>query len=111
MPGCPLGRAPQQVGDPEAEHHPLLAINRAERLLELVGLFQQRGDLDLLSVLCGPALAPRPVRRRGCCREESYAVTLDPRDQVVSLVQQPAHDVAGGIVGVGHEVERFLQAQ
>jgi len=78
--------APQQVGGPEPEPHPLLAIDGAGRLLE-------------------------PVRRRGCCREESYAVAFDPRDQVVFLGQQPANDVAGGIVGVGHEVERFLQAQ
>ena len=56
--------APQQVGGPEPEHHPLLAIDGAGRLLEPIGLFQQ-----------------------------------------------PANDVTGGIVGVGHEVERFLQAQ
>ena len=52
-------RAPQQVGDPEAEHHPLLAID-AGRLLG------------------------RP-RRRGYRREESYTVALDSRDQVVFL--------------------------
>jgi hypothetical protein len=69
-------RAPQQFGGPEAEGHPLLAIDGARRLLEPVGLFQQRCDLDLLPVLCGPALGPRPVRRRGCRREESYAVLL-----------------------------------
>ena len=96
---------------PEAEDHTLLTIDGAGRLLELVGLFQQHGDLDLLPVFCGPAAGPRPVRRRGRRREESYAVAFDPRDQVVSLGQQPANYFAAGIVGVGHEVERLLQSQ
>jgi hypothetical protein len=30
---------------------------------------------------------------------------------MVSVDQQPANDLARGIVGVGHEVERFLQGQ
>src|ERR1017187_7504631 len=30
---------------------------------------------------------------------------------MVSVGQQPANDLAGGIVGVGHAVERFLQVQ
>jgi hypothetical protein len=47
----------------------------------------------------------------GCRREESYAVAFDARDQVVSVGQQPANNLAGGIVGVGHEVERLLQSQ
>jgi hypothetical protein len=33
------GGAPQQVGGPEAESHILLAIDGAERFLELAGLF------------------------------------------------------------------------
>src|SRR5665647_3584462 len=48
-------QAPQQVGDPELQDHTLLAIDGAGRLLEPVGLLQQRCDLDLLSVLGGPA--------------------------------------------------------
>jgi hypothetical protein len=106
----PTGRH-KQVGGPEAEDHALLAIDGAGRLLEPVGLFQQSCDLDLLAVLGGPALGPRPVGRRGCCREESYAVAFDARDQVVSVGQQPANYFAAGIVGVGHEVEAFLQSQ
>src|SRR5271156_4265936 len=97
--------APQQVGGPEAEGHTLLAINGAGRLLEAVGIFQQGCEFDLLPVLCGPALGPRPVRRRGRRWEESYAVAFDARDQVVAAGQQPANYFAAGIVGVGHEVE------
>src|SRR5665811_1011263 len=33
------------------------------------------------------------------------------RDRMVSVGQQPANDLAGGIVGVSHEVERLLQVQ
>ena len=79
--------APQQVGGPEAEGHPVLAIDGAGRVLELVGLFQQSCDLDLLAVLGWPAFGPRPIGPWGCRREESYAVALDARDQVVSLGQ------------------------
>jgi len=65
--------APQQVGRPEAESHTLLAIDRAGRFLELAGLFQQRYDLDLLPVLCGPARRRRfgsggvAGRKPRCC--------------------------------------------
>jgi hypothetical protein len=38
-----VGRAPQQIGGLESESHILLAIDGAERFLELVGFFQQRG--------------------------------------------------------------------
>ena len=102
---------PQQVGGPKAEGHTLLAIDGARRLLELAGLFQQSCDLDLVAVLGGSALGTRPVGRRRCCREESDAVAFDARDQVVSVDQQPAHNFIGGILGVGHEVERLLQSQ
>ena len=57
--------APQQVGGPEAEDHVLLAIDGAGRLLEPVGICQQRCDLDLVPVLCRSALAPRPVLAAG----------------------------------------------
>src|SRR5450759_1819027 len=56
--------APQQVGDPELQDHTLLAIDGAGRILESVGLLQQRCDLDLLPVLCGPAPAPGWPRGR-----------------------------------------------
>jgi len=72
---------------------------------------EQRGDLDLVAVLGGPAAAPRPVRGRGCGREESHAVAFDPRDQVVAVGQQSANDVTGGIVGVGHKVAGLLYIQ
>lgn len=80
-------RAPQKVGGTELQAHTLLAIDGAGRLLELAGLIEQRSDLDLLAILCRPALGPRSVRRWGCCREESHAVALDARDQVVSVGQ------------------------
>src|ERR1039457_1962435 len=86
-------RSPQQVGDPEAEGHALLAIDGTGRLLELI-LLQQRCDLDLLPVLGGPPPAPRPMRRRGCRREIGHAVAFDARDQMVSVGQQPANDLA-----------------
>src|SRR5260370_22450121 len=56
---------PKWVGGAELQDHTLLAIDGAGRLLELVGFFEQHCDLDLLSVLGGPAPAPRPVRRGG----------------------------------------------
>jgi hypothetical protein len=56
---------PQQVGGAEAEGHTLLTIDGAGRLLEPVEIFPQGCELDLLAVLGGPALGPRPVRRRG----------------------------------------------
>jgi len=61
---------PQQIGGPEAEDHVLLGIDGAGCLLELAGIFEEGGDSDLLAVLGRSALGPRPVLRRGCCREE-----------------------------------------
>src|SRR5271156_7172486 len=95
--------APQQVGGPEAEGHTLLAIDGAGRLLEPAGIFQQGCELDLLPVLCRPALGPRPIRRRGRRGEERYTVAFDAGDQVVSVSQQPANYFAAGVVGGGHE--------
>ena len=43
--------------------------------------------------------------------EEGHAVASDPCDEVVTVGQQPAHQLASGIVGVGHEVVGWLQAQ
>src|SRR5450432_3762605 len=73
---------PQQVGGPKAEGHTLLAIDGAGCLLELVCLFQQGCDLDLLAVRGGSALGTWSVWRRRCWREESHAVAFDARDQV-----------------------------
>src|ERR1039458_7346990 len=42
----------------------------------------------------------------GVTGKKAMLFAFDPRDQVVSLT-----DVAGGIVSVGHEIERLLQAQ
>src|SRR5438477_12531056 len=72
--------APQQVGSPKADNHVLLAIDRAGYLPELVGIFEEGGDSDLLSVLGRSALGPWPILRRGCRREEGYAVAFDARD-------------------------------
>src|SRR5215472_5617778 len=94
-------RAPQQVGGPEPQDHPLLTIDGAGCLLELGGLLEHRGDLDLLAVLGRPAAAPRPMRGWGCGWEKRHAVALDPRDQMVAMGQQSANDVTGGIVGIG----------
>jgi len=105
------GGAPQQVGGSGAEDHVLLAIDGAGCLLEPAGILEQRCELDLLAVFCRSALGPRPVQRRGCRREESHAVAFDPREPVVPLGQQSADNLAGGIVGVGREVERLLQCQ
>ena len=102
--------APQQVGGPEAEDHVLLAIDGAGRLLEPAGIFEEGCDSDLLPVLGRSALGPWPVGRRGCRRKEGCAVAFDARDQVVSVGQRPANNLTGGIVGIGHEVERLLQS-
>src|SRR5208283_1450053 len=103
--------APQQIGGPEAEGHVLLAIDGAGCLLELVGIFEEGGDSDLLPVLGRSALGPWAVLGRGCRREEGYAVAFDARDQVVTASQQTANHFAAGIVGIGHEVARLLQSQ
>lgn len=98
-------RAPQQVGGSETEDYPLFVIDGTRRFLEeQVGIFQQCRDLGLHPVLSGPALGPWFPGIRGCRREERYAGGLDPRDEMVSLVEQPPNDLASCIVGIGHEV-------
>jgi len=80
--------APQEVGHPEADLHPLLAVDRAGGFLQAVGVLQERGDLDLLSVLPGPPLGSWPVGRRRLCREPGHAVALDatyPRSNDLSV--------------------------
>ena len=79
--------SPEQVGGAKPEGNPLLAIDGTGRLLELIGLSQQSCDQDLVSVLGGSSAKPRSIGRLGWGREVSHAVALDPRDEVVSLVQ------------------------
>ena len=51
-------RAPQEVGHCESDRDILLAIDGAGRLLDPVGVSQQRCDLDFLPYFFG-----RPLRR------------------------------------------------
>ena len=48
-------RAPQEVGHCESDRDILLAIDGARRLLESVGVSQQRCDLDFLPVFLASA--------------------------------------------------------
>src|SRR5260370_20015913 len=77
---------PQSVFGAELQDHTLLAIDGAGRLLELVGFFEQHCDLDLLSVLGGPAPAP-PAVRQGGRPGNNHRLDLFPRAPVRSGAQ------------------------
>jgi len=80
-------RSPEEVGGPEPEGHLLFAIDGAGGLLELAGILEQGGDLDLLAVLLASAPGLGPVGRWRFGREPGHAVALGPGDEVVSLGQ------------------------
>jgi hypothetical protein len=98
----PAGRAPQQVAYLIVDDHLALAVDGTFGVFASLGVSQQGFQLDFAVIDLGPAsLARAALLIRGV----GNGVGLHPGDQMIVIFEQAGDDLAGGIVGVGDEVE------
>src|SRR6516165_11887262 len=102
-------RAPQQITDAAAQSDVALAVNRTGNLLHRFDIREQRLELYLLAVGLGSALFPSAFLLRN--GSVGYRIRFDPGHQMVALLEQPVHHLAGGVVGIGDKVEGNLDSQ
>src|SRR6516165_5977427 len=105
----PTRRAPQQITDAATQSDVALAVNRTGNLLHGFDIREQRLELYLLAVGLGSPLFPPAflLRSGSVC----YRIGFDPGHQMVALLEQAVHHLAGGVVGIGDKVERNLDRQ
>ena len=96
-------RPPEQVENPEPQKNSLFAIDRAWSGLHSLGFQKEGAELDLLSVLSeGDPSAWVPKAGR---RIVGHAVAPDTADEMIVPDDETLDDRAGGVIGIGDEVE------
>src|ERR1017187_4870967 len=103
-------RAPHQIQTDKLNGYATLAIDRALGVLPgLGGGVEQGPQLDLLAVETRtPAFARPDVHGHG---HVSAGAAAHARDEMAARALQAHHHLLAGVIGVGHEVERFCDTE
>ena len=105
----PPGRTPQQITDAIAQSDIALTINRTGNLLHRFDVRKQRLELYLLAIGLGSSPCLAAFLPRG--GSIGHRVGFDPGHEMVALLEQAVHHLAGGVVGIGDKVEGSLDSQ
>src|ERR1017187_3710669 len=97
-------RTPQQIAAVIEQLHSFLAIDRARRLGKAGLEAEPVAQVSFAPVFLGASPA---FGLGGSNGEEGDGVGADARDQVMTELKEATGELAGGVIGIGHDGDRF----